>query len=87
MSIRMPVLDFGLLQNNFKFNIVDGTSLIWALRTVKSFNEIKKIEKVAQIVSEVFEILPTIISVNDSERSASIKVKREILKRGADNIH
>ena len=51
MSIRMPVLDFGLLQDNFKFNIVDGTSLIWALRTVKSFNEIKKIEKVAQIVS------------------------------------
>ena len=86
MSIRMPVLDFGLLQDNFKFNIVDGTSLIWALRTVKSFNEIKKIEKITQIVSEVFEILPTIISVNDSERSASIKVKREILKRGADNI-
>ena len=34
----------------------------------------------------MFEILPTIISVNDSEWSASIKVKREILKRGADNI-
>ena len=82
----MPVLDFGLLQDNFKFNIVDGTSLIWALRTVKSFNEIKKIEKVAQIVSEVFAVLPTIISTNDSERDLSNKVKIEILKRGADNV-
>ena len=86
MSIRMPAIDFNLLQDNFKFDIVDGASLIWALRSVKTLNEIKKIEKVAQIVSEVFEILPAIISVNDSERSASIKVKREILKRGADNI-
>ena len=86
MSIRMPVLDFGLLQDNFKFNIVDGTSLIWALRTVKSFNEIKKIEKVAQIVSEVFEILPTIISATDSERDVAKKMKKEILKGGVDSI-
>ena len=86
MSIRMPAIDFNLLQDNFKFDIVDGASLIWALRTVKSFNEIKKIEKVAQIVSEVFEILPTIISVNDSERDVAKKVKKEILKGGVDSI-
>ena len=86
MSIRMPALDFGLLQDNFNFDIVDGAPLIWTLRSVKSFNEIKKIEKVAQIVSEVFEILPTITSANDSERDVSNKVKREILTRGADNV-
>ena len=86
MSIRMPVLDFGLLQDNFKFDIIDGTSLIWNLRTIKTINEIKKIEKVAQIVSEVFESLPLIISANDSERDVAIKLKREILKKGADNI-
>ena len=86
MSIRMPTIDFKLLQDNFKFDIVDGASLIWALRTVKSFNEIKKIEKVAQIVSEVFAFLPTIISTNDSERDVANKVKIEILKRGADNV-
>ena len=86
MSIRMPTIDFKLLQDNFKFDIVDGASLIWALRTVKSFNEIKKIEKVAQIVSEVFEILPTIISATDSERDVAKKLKKEILKGGVDNI-
>ncbi|MDC3076383.1 Xaa-Pro peptidase family protein [Paracoccaceae bacterium] len=86
MSIRMPILDFGLLQHNFKFDIVDGASLIWALRTVKTFNEMKKIEKVAQIVGEVFEVLPTFISVDDSERDVAKKMKKEILKRGVDNI-
>ena len=44
MSIRMPALDFGLLQDNFNFDFVDGAPLIWTLRSVKSFNEIKKIE-------------------------------------------
>ncbi len=86
MSIRMPVLDFGILQDNFKFDIVDGASLIWSLRTIKTLNEIKKIEKVAQIVSEVFESLPSIISADDSERDVANKLKREILKKGADNI-
>ena len=86
MSIRMPVLDFGILQSNFKFNIVDGTSLIWKLRIVKTLNEIRKIEKVAQIVSDVFEKLPTFISADDSERDVEKKLKTEILKKGADNI-
>jgi len=79
-------LDFGFLQDNFKFDIVDGTALIWKLRTEKTLNEIKKIEKAAQIVSDVFEILPSIISVDDSERGVARKLKEEILKRGADNI-
>ena len=86
MTIRMPILDFGFLQDNFKFDIVDGTALIWKLRTEKTLNEIKKIEKAAQIVSDVFEILPSIISVDDSERGVARKLKEEILKRGADNI-
>ena len=86
MSIRMPVLDFGILQSNFKFNIVDGTSLIWKLRIVKTLNEIRKIEKVAQIVSDVFEKLPSFISADDSERDVAKKLKMEILKKGADNI-
>ena len=86
MSIRMPAIDFNLLQDNFKFDIVDGASLIWALRSVKTLNEIKKIEKVAQIVSEVFCVLPTFISSSDSERDVAKKVKKEILKGGVDSI-
>ena len=86
MTIRMPILDFGLLQDNFKFDVVDGSALIWKLRTEKTLNEIKKIEKAAQIVSDVFETLPRIISVEDSERGVARKLKQEILKRGADNI-
>ena len=86
MSIRMPVLDFEILRSNFKFNILDGTSLIWKLRIVKTLNEIRKIEKVAQIVSDVFEKLPTFISADDSERDVEKKLKTEILKKGADNI-
>ena len=86
MTIRMPILDFGLLQDNFKFDIVDGTALIWKLRTEKTLNEIRKIEKAAQIVSDVYEILPSIISVDDSERGVARKLKEEILRRGADNI-
>ena len=86
MSIRMPTIDFKLLQDNFKFDIVDGASLIWALRSVKTLNEIKKIEKVAQIVSEVFCVLPTFISASDSERDVAKKVTKEILKGGVDSI-
>ncbi len=86
MSIRMPAIDFNLLQDNFKFDIVDGASLIWALRSVKTLNEIKKIEKVAQIVSEVFCVFPTFISASDSERDVAKKVKKEILKGGVDSI-
>ena len=86
MSIRMPAIDFNLLKDNFKFDIVDGASLIWALRSVKTLNEIKKIEKVAQIVSEVFCVLPTFISASDSERDVAKKVTNEILKGGVDSI-
>ena len=86
MSIRMPAIDFNLLKDNFKFDIVDGASLIWALRTIKTVNEIKKIEKVAQIVSEVFCVLPTFISASDSERDVAKKVTKEILKGGVDSI-
>ena len=86
MSIRMPVLDLWLLQNNLKFDIVDGTSLIWKLRIVKTLSEIKKIEKVAQIVSDVFERLPTLISADDSERDVAKKLKKEIFNGGADNV-
>ena len=86
MSIRMPAIDFNLLKDNFKFDIVDGASLIWALRSVKTLNEIKKIEKVAQIVSEVFCVLPTFISASDSERDVAKKVTKEILKGGVDSI-
>ena len=86
MSIRMPAIDFNLLKDNFKFDIVDGASLIWALRSVKTLNEIKKIEKVAQIVSEVFCVLPTFISATDSERDVAKKVTKEILKGGVDSI-
>ena len=86
MSIRMPAIDFNLLKDNFKFDIVDGASLIWTLRSVKTLNEIKKIEKVAQIVSEVFCVLPTFISASDSERDVAKKVKKEILKGGVDSI-
>ena len=86
MSIRMPAIDFNLLQDNFKFDIVDGATLIWALRSVKTLNEIKKIEKVAQIVSEVFCVLPTFISASDSERDVAKKMKKEILKGGVDSI-
>ena len=42
MTIRMPILDFGFLQSNSKFDIVDAASLIWKLRIVKTSNEIKK---------------------------------------------
>ena len=86
MTIRMPIVDFGLLQGNSKFDIVDGTSVIWKLRTIKTLNEIKKIERVTKIVSDVYETLPTFISTNDSERDVAKNFKRESLKRGADNI-
>ena len=86
MTIRMPVLDFGLLQDSSKFDIIDAASLIWKLRIVKTPNEIKKMERVSKIVSDVFDLLPTFISTQDSERDVARKLKNEILKRGADNI-
>ena len=86
MTIRMPILDFGLLQDSSKFDIIDAASLIWKLRIVKTPNEIKKMERVSKIVSDVFDLLPTFISTKDSERDVARKLKKEILKRGADNI-
>ena len=86
MTIRMPILDFGLLQDSSKFDIIDAASLIWKLRIVKTPNEIRKMERVSKIVSDVFDLLPTFISTQDSERDVARKLKNEILKRGADNI-
>ena len=86
MTIRMPILDFGLLQDSSKFDIIDAASLIWNLRIVKTPNEIKKMERVTKIVSDVFDLLPKFISTKDSERDVARKLKKEILKRGADNI-
>ena len=85
--LRMPNNDFVELQNQVsQFSFIDGSTIIWDLRMIKSKAEIEKTKLICKIASDAFGLLPQIANIGESEITICNKLKIELLNRGADQI-
>ena len=86
MAVRMPISDFLKLKEVVGTNIVDGSNAIWDMRMIKTNEELKKIKFVCSIASDAYNVLPSTLSIGNTEREAVHKLKIDILNRGADSV-
>lgn len=85
--LRMPLADFDAIRAAFpNTEFVDATPIIRKLRLIKSEAEIEKIAHICGIVSGVFESLPDLIAVGNTDLDVFSKFKIEILQVGADDV-
>ena len=85
--LRMSISDFDKLKYKLpdhKFK--DASPIIWELRIQKSKNEISKMKKIISIASEVFDNLPNIIYMGQSEIEIASIMKKKLIELGADQI-
>ena len=84
--LRMPVKNFKqLIKNISPTEIVDFALQMHIIKKVKSTAEIKKIKHVCEITSNAFKNLPKVLEIDDTERECCLKLRLDILNRGADN--
>ena len=84
-SMRMPNKDYINLQKQTnKFSFVDGSSILWNLRMIKSKEEVKRLKHICKITSDAYEYLPKLIHLGESERSICNKLKIDLINRGVD---
>ena len=86
MALRMPISDFLKLKEVVSTNLVDGSNAIWDMRMIKTNEELKKIKFVCSIASDAYNVLPSTLSIGNTEREAVHKLKIDILNRGADSV-
>ena len=84
MSLRMPVVDLLRLRATLGPEIVDGTPSIWEMRMVKTSAEVDHIRHICTIASDAYEALPSQISIGESEREVTRKLRIDVARRGAD---
>ena len=86
MALRMPISDFLKLKEVVSTNLVDGSNAIWDMRMIKTNEELKKIKFVCSIASDAYNVLPSTLSIGNTEREAVHKLKIDIVNRGADSV-
>ena len=86
MALRMPISDFLKLKEVVGTNLVDGSNAIWDMRMIKTNEELKKIKFVCSIASDAYNVLPSTLSIGNTEKEAVHKLKIDILNRGADSV-
>ena len=85
--LRMSINEFLEIKKKLKeYNFIDVTNIVWNLRKIKSDFEIKNIEKICSITSNVFDNFNNKIAPGMSEREIAKIFKRELIKSGADYI-
>ena len=85
--LRMPVNDYNKLIDQLNnFAIIDIALLMHNLLSVKSELEIEKIRYVCEITADGFNALPDKISIGETERQISKKLRIDLLNLGADDI-
>ncbi|HJO40005.1 MAG: Xaa-Pro peptidase family protein [Acidimicrobiales bacterium] len=85
--LRMPLIDFQQLNEKLSPHIfVDATEIIKTLRCIKSEEEIAKITKICEIVSDGFASLSNLLNVGMTEREAFQLFRLKLLELGADEV-
>ncbi len=84
--LRMPNANFKKLTENLRsVEIVDTALMIHRLRKIKSEQEIQKIAYICDITSAAFNALPEVLRLGESERQSCLKLRQDLLNRGADH--
>lgn len=84
--IRMPILDFDRLRKNMSgIDFVDGSTLVWGLRMVKSEREIDKIREACRIGSDAFDLFLPKLRYGASEIDIAREFRKAAFECGADN--
>ncbi len=85
--LRMPLIDFQQLNEKLSPHIfLDATEIIKTLRCIKSEEEIAKITKICEIVSDGFASLSNLLNVGMTEREAFQLFRLKLLELGADEV-
>ncbi|TIV55930.1 Xaa-Pro peptidase family protein [Mesorhizobium sp.] len=66
--------------------LVDGASLIWSLRMIKSDAEVAKIQRATDIAAAVFAQVPHFVHLGDSERMIHQRFRIKLLEEGASGV-
>ena len=83
--LGMPAGDLLRLKQMIRpVQMVDGASLMRALRLVKSKAEVARIRHICALAADTFDALPGFFNVGDSEKDLVRKFQADILLRGAD---
>jgi len=86
-ALRMSLTDFGALGRGLaNHTIIDDGGIMRQLRMVKSDAEIEKIRYVCEVVSGVFEALPTLIRPGMTTAEAFRVFKIACLQGGVDDV-
>ncbi|RMI14828.1 M24 family metallopeptidase [Sinorhizobium meliloti] len=87
MRLMMPVLQLHEIGHGLSgVELVDGTSVLWHLRMIKSPAEVAKLQRAIDVAGAVYEQVPTFISLGTSEREVRRQFQMRLLKEGADQI-
>jgi Xaa-Pro dipeptidase len=82
--LGMPVLDYmRLVELVAPARFVDGEQVFRRIRMVKSAAEIDRIRRIARIVSDSFDRLPSLLHVGDTEWSACRRMQLDLVLHGA----
>lgn len=85
--LRMPLSDFeDVIQNLDNHEWVDATSLLQHTRMFKSAAEIKKIQHVCQLASDVFEQAPNWLHTGMTDIDVFREFKIKALQAGVDDV-
>ncbi|MCC8967282.1 aminopeptidase P family protein [Bradyrhizobium sp. Pear76] len=66
--------------------IVDGASLIWSLRMIKSDAEVTKIQRAVDIAGAVFAQVPDFVHMGDTEQAIQKQFRLRLLEAGAGQV-
>ena len=84
--LRMPLENFKcLIEKISPTEIVDFALPLHQLKKIKSAAEIQKVQHICEITSIAFEYLPQALLIGETERQSCLKLRLDILQRGADN--
>ncbi|RWE20822.1 MAG: aminopeptidase P family protein [Mesorhizobium sp.] len=87
LRLGMTVLQLhAIMEGLSSVEIVDGSSLLWRLRMVKSQAEVAKIKRAIDIAGAVYAEVPDFVRIGDSERRIHQQFRSRVAQHGADSI-
>jgi Xaa-Pro dipeptidase len=87
LRLGMPVTQLDAIIGGLKgVEIVDGASLIWQLRMIKSPAEVSKIKRAVGIAGAVYAQVPNFVKIGDSERTILREFRGRLNSEGASAI-
>ncbi|MGX9146296.1 M24 family metallopeptidase [Mesorhizobium sp. 128a] len=87
LRLGMPVTQLNAIIGGLKgVEIVDGASLIWQLRMIKSQAEVSKIKKAVDIAGVVYAQVPDFVKIGDTERTILREFRGRLNMGGAGAI-